>query len=198
MCSITAIILTYQEEKHIERCILSLLDFVDKIVVVDSFSSDNTVQLAKSLGADVFQNEWINYSNQFNWSLENLNNLTWWTDKHNHYASREVIDTFDTKFNILGVSQIRPIFFGTDEQRKRYLKLKYLSLPLFLRPFIYFFYRYIIKLGFMDGKSGFVWHILQSFWYRMLVDSKIYELKKKFKRDNNLIVKSLKENYNIE
>ena len=45
------------------------------------------------------------------------------------------------------------------------------------------FLRYILKWGFLDGKEGFLWHILQGFWYRMLVDAKIYELKKKYNNE---------------
>jgi hypothetical protein len=46
---------------------------------------------------------------------------------------------------------------------------------LFLRAFLYFIYRYIFRLGFLDGIKGLVFHFLQGFWYRFLVDSKIYE-----------------------
>lgn len=64
--------------------------------------------------------------------------------------------------------------FGTEEQRKRWLKIKYIKSPLFVRPFINFTLKYILKGEFLDGKEGFIWHILQGFWYRMLVDAKIF------------------------
>ena len=67
--------------------------------------------------------------------------------------------------------EVTPKFFGTEEQRKRWLKLRYVKMPLFLRPFANFTYRYFFKLGFLDGKEGFVWHVLQGFWYRFLVDA---------------------------
>ena len=58
-----------------------------------------------------------------------------------------------------------------------------------------YFIRYILKGGFLDGKEGFVWHILQGFWYRMLVDSKILELKKRHGYDECRIKDFLRENY---
>ena len=64
-------------------------------------------------------------------------------------------------------------------------------MPIFLRPFLYFFIRFILKLGFMDGKQGFIWYVLQGFWYRFLVDAKIYEIKKKFGFDEGKIKKYL-------
>ena len=128
---------------------------------------------------------------------ENFNNLSWWTDKHNSYATREMIDLLDTQYGIFSKSSVEPNFFGTGEQRKRYLKLAYLKFPLFVRPFIYFSYRYFFKLGFLDGKSGFVWHVLQGFWYRFLVDAKIYELQKQFKNDDEAMIKYIKGTYKI-
>ena len=66
---------------------------------------------------------------------------------------------------------------------------------MFVRPFINFFLRYVLNAGFLDGKEGFIWHILQGFWYRMLVDAKIYEIKKRFGHDAEKIKAYLKENY---
>lgn len=128
---------------------------------------------------------------------ENLNDLSWWISKHNSYASREMVDLLDTQYEIFSKSEVQPAFFGTEDQRKRYLKLLYLKLPLFVRPFLYFIYRFIFKLGFLDGKSGFVWYILQGFWYRFLVDAKIYELRREFKNDEKAIVAHIKKKYQI-
>lgn len=91
--------------------------------------------------------------------------------------------------------EVIPKFFGTEEQRKRWLKIKYIKSPLFVRPFINFVWRYILKGGFLDGKEGFIWHILQGFWYRMLVDAKIYEIKKRFNYNEEAIKNYLKDNY---
>ena len=49
--------------------------------------------------------------------------------------------------------------------------------PLYVRPFVYFLYRYLLRFGFLDGKQGFVFHVLQAFWYRLLVDIKLDELR---------------------
>ena len=53
--SIAAIILTYNEEKHISRCINSLKNICEEIFVIDSFSKDRTVEIAKESGAQVYQ-----------------------------------------------------------------------------------------------------------------------------------------------
>lgn len=295
---ITTIILTKNEEKHISRCIQSLQPFVNDIVLIDSYSSDNTIQIATDLGAKVYQNPWKNYATQFNWALENaeintdwvwridadeyaepeliqqlekelplldesvtgiyikrgivfhgrklkygtwaprwnlkifrygagecenrwmdehiqlfkgttvqiagcqmddnLNDLTWWTDKHNHYATREMVDMLSIKYGLGSNKEVAPKLFGSSEQRLRWLKLRYANIPLFVRPFINFIYRYFLRLGFLDGKQGFLWHILQGFWYRLLVDAKIWELKRRFNKDNNKIIAYLKQEYNLK
>lgn len=56
--SIAAIILTKNEAKHIVRCIESLQDVCDEVIVVDSLSTDNTCELAESMGARVYKNPW--------------------------------------------------------------------------------------------------------------------------------------------
>jgi len=276
MQDISVIILTPNEEKHIERCLKSLQVFTDKVFIVDSGSTDRTVAIAESLGARVVHNPWVTYAVQFNFGIQhnpfqtqwlmrmdadeyvmpelgaeinqtlahladdvsgvyvkrrvmfmnqwirrggyypiwllrlwrsgkgmceelwmdehiklsegdtirfqhdivdhNLNNLTWWTQKHNNYAIREVIDLLDIKYNFADTERVIPKLLGSQEQRKRYLKIKYASLPLFTRPFGYFLYRYFFKLGFLDGTKGLMWHFLQGLWYRFLVDAKVYEV----------------------
>lgn len=291
--SITVIILTKNESKHITRCINSVKDICDDIVVVDSFSDDDTCDIAAALGARVFKNEWISYANQFNYGVQqcgimsdwiwridadeyvddelgtavretvdgcgenvngiyvrkridfmehpllhggwypcyymklfrrghgecenrwmdehlrifdgetvtikkgnqidaNMNSLTWWTEKHNGYATREMIDTMILQYGLDEKdNNITPDLFGKEEQRKRWLKIKYVKFPLFIRPFINFVLRYIVKGGFLDGKEGFIWHFFQGFWYRMLVDAKIYEFKKRFDFDDEKIREQL-------
>ena len=78
MADITAIILTLNEEKNIGDCIRSIQPIVKRIVVVDSFSTDKTVEIAKELGAEVLQNKWVNYSTQFAYAIENANVQTKW------------------------------------------------------------------------------------------------------------------------
>ena len=127
---------------------------------------------------------------------DNLNDLSWWTQKHNGYSDREAINMLLMEYGLDNQEkEVQPKFLGTGAERKRWLKLKYIKAPLFVRPFINFFIRYILKGGFRDGKEGFIWHILQGFWYRMLVDAKIYELKKRFDFDKERIKAYLMENY---
>lgn len=272
MSQITAIVLTYNEEKHIARCIASLKKVADRICVIDSFSTDQTVEIARKSGADIYQNKWINYSNQFSWALnncniqtewtmrvdadeyledplpasisnfiknpqnhnsayfrrkivflghpikhgffypalmlrlwrtgqgniesrwmdehiivtnpvtrcldgdlvdENLNDLAWWANKHIGYAQREVYDLVESsRHNPTDLSNL-----SGQARLKRILKIKvYARLPLVLRGSFYFFYRYFIGRGFLDGKAGFFFHFLQAFWYRVFVDAKLYEL----------------------
>ena len=306
MSSITAIILTYNEELHIERCISSIENIVNDIVIVDSFSSDNTQEIAIAHPkVRFFQNKWVNYATQFNWALENcqiqsdwiwridadeyadtklsesiknailfaqhnitgiyvkrkivfmgkpllhgtwyprwnlkifrkaagecenrwmdehiklhygetiqiegdqiddnLNNLTWWTEKHNSYATREMVDMLCMEYGLGTKIEVIPKLFGTSEQRLRWLKLKYLQVPFFIRPFINFTYRYVFRFGFLDGKQGLIWHFLQGFWYRFLVDAKIWEIKRQFGSPLNppqgdlreKIVAFLKEKYGV-
>ena len=126
----------------------------------------------------------------------NLNDLTWWTEKHNGYATREMADMLMMEYRLDDRDkEVQAKFWGTEEQRKRWLKMKYIKTPLFLRPFINFNIRYILKGGFLDGKEGFIWHFLQGFWYRFLVDAKIYEIKKRFGWDDKQIKAFIKETY---
>jgi glycosyltransferase involved in cell wall biosynthesis len=101
---------------------------------------------------------------------ENHKGLTFWTDKHNRYADREVKDLLSLK---AGEAGERPL---GQAGRRRWAKEKlYSRCPLFWRAFAYWFYRYVIRLGFLDGTPGLVFHFLQACWYRMLVDAKLYE-----------------------
>lgn len=78
MNDITAIILTKNEEINIVDCINSIKSTVDRIVVVDSGSTDNTVSICKEMGAEVFYHEWKHYADQFNWALSNVDINTKW------------------------------------------------------------------------------------------------------------------------
>lgn len=299
MQDLTAIILTHNEQVHLERCLISLTPIAKKINIIDSFSSDDTVKIARSFGAEVKQNKWANYAKQFNWGLENfnidtqwilrfdadeylteelaaeinrklsslpqevngvilkrrvyfmnrwikhggyyptnllriwrngkgiceerwmdehiklengktitfendfvddnLNNLTWWTNKHNSYATREAIDLLNIKYKFLKSDSITGELSQQQDKRKRWFKENFYSyLPLFLRPFLYFIYRYIFKLGFLDGKAGLIWHFLQGFWYRFLVDAKIYDIERRAKKENKSISEVIKEHYGLE
>ena len=94
-----------------------------------------------------------------------------WTARHNRWADGEVAE-MDAK-NEAGrlVADAK----GNPAQRKRALREKYNNLPLFMRPFLLFGYRYFVKLGFLDGTEGFIFWVLQTFWFRFLIDAKIWE-----------------------
>lgn len=278
---ISFVVLTYNEEKHIERCINSLEPFAKEILVVDSFSTDRTLEIAERMGAKTVKHPFENQAQQFNWAIrnceiagdwiwrvdaderiseecgrkvteaiatrdgdingiyvnkaivfqghklkhggwypapqikvirkgygesenkvmdehliitsgraiyvdgdqtdENLNDLTWRSDKHNKYASREAVNMLMMQYEMDADAEgVEAKLLGNDAERKRWLKVRYARMPLFLRPFLYFLVRYIVKLGFLDGKQGFIRYVLQGFWYRFLVDAKVYEMKKNF------------------
>ncbi len=110
----------------------------------------------------------------------NRKGLSFWTDKHNHWAIGEMSDVMSMQGQgRLPSTTVQPALFGSQEQRRRWLKTKvYARLPLFFRAFLWFFYRYVFRLGFLDGKEGLIFHFLQGCWYRFYVDAKIYEAKK--------------------
>jgi glycosyltransferase involved in cell wall biosynthesis len=297
--AVTVVILTYNEEIHIERCIRSLQPIASRIFIVDSFSTDNTVEIAESLGAVVAQRKWKNYADQFQWGLDNcggdggwvmrmdadeylepdlqgeltgllaslasgvagvyirrkvffygkwirhggfyphtllrvwrhgqgrieqrwmdehivlphgastvmaqghlvddnLKGITFWINKHNSYASREMVDLLNNKY---------PLFPRDDQIKenedpqakwKRLMKDKvYSRLPPGLRAGLYFFYRYVVRLGFLDGSKGFLWHFMQGFWYRLLVDIKVMEIEGKCQGDVEKIKLVLKQEHGI-
>ena len=295
---VSTIILTYNESRNLNNCIDSVLGFVDDIIVVDSFSTDDTKQIAESYHIKWYQNEFINQAKQFIWALENTDiknewilrldaderwtkegfeelrdiiendkadgvyvkmkiffmgrwikhggfypnyflrvykkskgkmedrwmdehikvdgrtiqsnidviesnydrqkNIGLWTDKHNNYSTREAVEFLIQKYKLKNIDSVAK-FWGNKTERKRWLKEKlYFRLPLFLRPFLYYIHRYIFKLGFLDGKEGFIFHYLQAFWYRFLVDVKVYQIEKLAKKEEKSIAEVIKEHYGIE
>jgi glycosyltransferase involved in cell wall biosynthesis len=286
--SLTVVILTFNEELHLERCIRSVKGVAERIVVVDSYSTDRTLEIAQSLGAEVFQNPFVHQAQQFQWALDNipvasdwvmrmdadeyvlpelaeeltqklpslpldvtglqvkmrvifldkwikrgyypmvllriwrngaasieqkwmdehtrlshgktlmlrhdmadhnLNHLGWWTEKHNRYSLREAVERLNAEHH----------FWENEEQNKvKQHKQIYLRLPLFLRPFLYFFYRYFFRLGFLEGKPGLIWHVLQGFWFQFLVDAKIFQIKHLAKKQGKTVRQVLTENFGIK
>jgi len=93
--------------------------------------------------------------------------LSEWTTKHNWYATRECSDIFS--------SVLTDSIEGSAGARRKMKQSVYLRLPLFFRAFVYWSYRYVFRLGFLDGRQGLIYHFLQGFWYRFLVDAKLYE-----------------------
>lgn len=281
--NLTAIILTLNESRHLQRCLDSVSQVADRVLVADCYSTDDTVEIAKRSGAQVVQNEWTNYATQFNWALEqleadtdwvmridadeyltpelvheirsrlpelgdsvegvyvnrrmtflgrpirhggvfpievlrlfrhghgrcenrwmdehiivsgdtvrlqgeliddNLNSLTWWTDKHNRYASREAIDLLNLEYGFMKMESVAAQKGRSQAGTKRWIKEHlYARLPGGFRAFAYFFYRYFLRLGFLDGQAGTAFHFLQGFWYRYLVDAKVAEVKRYMKEN---------------
>lgn len=297
MLDLTTIILTYNEEIHIRRCLENVNQFAKKVYIIDCFSTDKTKQIAEELGAEVIEHTWPgNQAEQFNWALDHLPIDTEWIlrldadeylmpelieelrnklpsmdkevsalslslarafcgrvlkhgivnnikivrifrkgmtryekrlmdehlsvlsgktlelkhqfiddnrmpigqfiEKHNGYASREAALLLDAEFQLTNADAL-PQDHGAEVEKKRAQKARYAHMPLFWRAFGYFIYRYIIKLGFLDGKEGFLWDFLQGWWYRTLVDAKIFEIKKACGSDKGKICAYLKEHYNI-
>ena len=299
MLDISVIILTYNEELHIRRCIENVEPIARDIFIIDSFSTDKTLEIAKGYEkVHILQKKWENnHAKQFNWGLENadiktkwvlrldadeyltpelidelsrtlpnlsdnytgivfplrrvflgrtirrgmpvvkllrmfqygkaasevrmmdehiqlkegeaielknefaddnLNNLSWWTQKHIGYAIREATDLLDMEYDLTGSAKNdETINLSSQALKKRRRKHGYAKKPLFWRSFAYFMYRYFFKLGFLEGKEGFLWHFLQGWWYRTLVDAKVYEIKRKSEGNPDRIKAILRDEYNI-
>lgn len=107
------------------------------------------------------------------------NTLDYFTEKHLATARGELDEIrrrVNSERDAEAKQAIRPRLLGNKVERTRWLKEKvYARSPLFMRPFVYFFYRYFLCLGFLDGVPGLTWHILQGFWYRFYIDAKVYE-----------------------
>lgn len=271
---ITVVILTYNESIHIERSINNVSGWADKIIILDSYSEDDTVEKAKLLGAEVifrkfddykkqrefaieyckdqaewmffldadeylteelkveikqaiknkkingfhiprrfiFMNKWIKWGGYYPIYLlrlfrpeyaslsgsvnehvvitgatqtlqndfvdHNLKGIDNWINKHNRYATYEAGELLNFKMNQEAKSHLK--FFSTQSERKQWLRFRvWNKLPIIIRPFIYFIYRYIVRLGFLDGKVGFIYHFIQGFWYWVLIDTKYFEMEKK-------------------
>ena len=133
------------------------------------------------------------------WADDNLNNISWWTQKHVGYAIREAVDLLDIEYDLTGSAASDEGRQITDEAKaKRSRKHSYVRKPLFWRSFAYFIYRYFYRLGFLEGKEGFMWHFFQGWWYRSLVDAKVWEIKKACDDDKEKMIAYLKANYHIE
>jgi glycosyltransferase involved in cell wall biosynthesis len=115
---------------------------------------------------------------------DNLNSLSWWTSKHNSYASREAVDLLNLKYRFMPHDSVSNLRAANQAGIKRWIKESvYSRLPRGVRALTYFLYRYVIHLGFLDGSSGTAFHVLQGFWYRYLVDAKIAEVERYMDRN---------------
>lgn len=283
MLDITTIILTYNEEIHIRRCLENVCPFSKRVIVVDSPSTDSTVDICHEFeNVEVVVHKYPgNQAEQFNWALDNCKIDTEWilrvdadeycepelikemeeklpklpkevtavvtpigrefmgrrlrygivnsvsltrllrpgkvryeaslmdeymkvlegesvkfehaivdasriplsafTYKHNNYSSREAAMLLDAEYNLRDLKSDANSNNGEmakEVMAKRGKKAKYSKMPLFWRSMGYFVYRYIVKMGFLDGKEGFCWDFFQGLWYRALVDGKVFQARK--------------------
>jgi glycosyltransferase involved in cell wall biosynthesis len=109
---------------------------------------------------------------------QNLNDLTFFTDKHNKYATREAIDVLNQRLGLFARDvELESDTVSRQAALKRWIKEKlYNRIPFTLSSLGYFLFRYIFQLGFLDGRAGLVYHFLQGYWYRFLVGAKLMEL----------------------
>lgn len=277
---IAVIILTYNEELHIERALNSISDIASQVFVIDSFSTDQTVEIARECGATVLQHSFVNYAKQFQWALDNapitsswvmrldadeviepdlvdeinrtlpslphdvaginlkrkhifmdrwvrhggryplvllriwrngqgriedrwmdehmvvwggrtvtldggfadhnLNDLSFFIEKHNKYATREAIDIINQKLDLFPRDRsVNSSSTSRQASIKRFIKERiYNYIPFTLSASLYFVWRYVFQLGFLDGRSGLIYHFLQGCWYRFLVGAKTMELER--------------------
>jgi len=287
----TIIILTYNEEKNILDCIDSFAGITSKILVVDSFSTDQTISLITERNIKYLQHKFENYSKQRNWSQENNpfqtewvfhidageratpNLVKWlktmkstsvdvagfmfsrqtyflgrWIRYGGHYPNYHLRlfkvsqgkcedKAYDQHFVVEGKTQSVPnadmIDFAADNiqsftikhskwalmeaielikqgqagevkaslkgspiEQRRWLKNNlFQKMPIFLRSITYFIYRYFFKMGFLDGKEGLVFHLLQGFWFRFLIDSLVFEITYEMKKQQTDLRTVLKNTY---
>lgn len=132
----------------------------------------------------------------------NLNNLSWFCQKHIGYAIREAAEYLNEEYSlddksIETAARTSSVRISGQAASKRKLKGRYSSLPLFWRAAAYFIYRYVVKGAFLEGKEGFLFSFLQGWWYRTLVDANVLEIKRKSGGDPEETKRILREEYNI-
>ncbi|PYQ56609.1 MAG: glycosyltransferase family 2 protein [Acidobacteria bacterium] len=110
------------------------------------------------------------------WNLKE-DAIQFYLQKHLRYAEAFAREELERRRKGLAW-KATPRLFGSPDQRVLWLKDRYYRMPLFVRPMLYFLYRYFFLLGILDGKTGFVFHFLQAFWFRLIVDIRLEELLK--------------------
>ena len=102
--------------------------------------------------------------------------LSTWAQRHIRWAELEATEMLSGNH---GASRVEPKVFGTAIERRRWLRERlFWRSPLFVRALSYWIYRYVFRLGFLDGVEGLIFHFLQGCWYRFLVDAQIYEARR--------------------
>lgn len=105
------------------------------------------------------------------------NNISFWLEKHNRYSDLVAQEEVE-RMHLMRTQTVTPGFFGSPDERTAWRKQLWWKLPRYMRPMLYFTQRIIFQLGFLDGRTGIIYHFLQSFWFRLIVDIKIDELLK--------------------
>jgi exosortase/archaeosortase family protein len=110
---------------------------------------------------------------------ENLkeNNIKFWIDKHNRYSDLLAQEEVE-RMELMRLQTVKPHFWGSPDERTAWLKQLWWKLPRYVRPMLYFIYRMFFQLGILDGRTGVIFHFLQAFWFRLIVDIKIDEILK--------------------
>lgn len=108
---------------------------------------------------------------------ENLkeNDTEFWIAKHRKYSKLIAEEEYERLYSNRSQT-VDPLFFGNPDQRRAWFKRLWWNLPLGLRPYLYFSYRLIFKLGILDGKTGIYFHYLHALWFRKLVDKELKTL----------------------
>jgi glycosyltransferase involved in cell wall biosynthesis len=101
--------------------------------------------------------------------------IQFYLQKHLRYAEAFAREEFERRRGDIPW-KTPPRFFGTPDERILWMKSRYYRMPLFIRPTLYFLYRYFFLLGILDGKTGLIFHFLQAFWFRLVVDIRLEEL----------------------
>lgn len=105
--------------------------------------------------------------------------IAFFVTKHNAYAAREAVDVLGRKYDLWASPTLTAQGSGAQARAKRFVKERiYNRLPFATGPLLYFLYRYFIQLGFLDGREGLIYHFMQGFWYRFLVDVRVLELER--------------------
>ena len=122
----------------------------------------------------------------------NLNGLDAWIAKHNRYATLAMVDYLNREHRAVRRGHAHRRDGQAPAKRNRFLKNSvYARLPLYLRAVLMYVYRYVFRLGFLDGRVGLVFHFLHGLWLFMLIDAKLDEARDFIKQNG---VEAFKQN----
>lgn len=274
---LSVFVMTYNEELNLERCLESVCERAGEVIIVDSFSSDHTLEIARRYTDRIYQHPYEAHPQQWQWTLSQVpfryewifavdadfqvtpalwdeiaqalargdpavngyfvrhrqifrgrflrhgtmyprywlrlfrrtkvhldprdlvdvhfyveppvgrleqdvvednrkeREIAFWIEKQLRFAHRQAVEELhgeDTEHAL----PARARLLGTPDERTLWLKAVWRRLPRYVRPWLLFAYRYVLRLGFLDGKEGFLYHFTQALVYRTLVDARMEEL----------------------